>query len=70
MARTRTGRTSILDQLARRFVGDGRTTLYFVSSRRGVVAVFTSEDAATTYARPRDLYVEGPQGEVLYASWS
>jgi hypothetical protein len=65
MARRRT----VLDELATRLVGLPKS-FYFVSDRRGVVAVFISRQAAIDFGAPHDLYVEGPSGEEWPASWS
>lgn len=63
-------RSQVLERLARRLVGDGRTKLYFVSSRRGVIAAFSDRQEAIAFADGRDFLVEGPSGVEYDATWS
>ena len=60
----------LIDALASYFVGDGRTELYFISTRRGIFEIHTDREEAIDRARYRDFYVEGPSGEEWHASWA
>ena len=61
----------LFQALATYFVGDGKTELYFLSNRDGIVfAIFSDRDDAIDRARHRDLYVEGPGGEEWRAPWA